>query len=282
MVGVGSLMLLDTASLYYRAFFGVPDTVRAPDGTPVNAVRGLLDMIGRLVRARHAHPAGRVPGRGLAAGLPRRGGALVQGAPARRRRHLGGDTARAGRADPGDRRGAARLRAGGRRAAGVRGGRRDGHALRPVGRPGGRGHRRPGPVPARRRRAGRPGHLHRARAAQHGRDRRGGGDREVRHPGPRLRRLRRAARRPERRAARRAGRGGEDRGRADQDVRQHRGDQPPRWTRATAGSRAAAGTSSRRPGTTWTSPCRWSSAPTTPRCPTSTGSCRWCPPTPAG
>jgi 5'-3' exonuclease len=49
---VGSLMLLDTASLYYRAFFGMPDTVRAPDGTPVNAVRGLLDTIGRLVRAR--------------------------------------------------------------------------------------------------------------------------------------------------------------------------------------------------------------------------------------
>jgi 5'-3' exonuclease len=45
-------MLLDTASLYYRAFFGVPDTVTAPDGTPVNAVRGLLDMITRLVRAR--------------------------------------------------------------------------------------------------------------------------------------------------------------------------------------------------------------------------------------
>ena len=50
---MGSLMLLDTASLYYRAFFGVPETVRAPDGTPVNAVRGLLDMISRLVRARH-------------------------------------------------------------------------------------------------------------------------------------------------------------------------------------------------------------------------------------
>jgi 5'-3' exonuclease len=45
-------MLLDTASLYYRAFFGVPDTVRAPDGTPVNAVRGLLDTISRLVRGR--------------------------------------------------------------------------------------------------------------------------------------------------------------------------------------------------------------------------------------
>jgi 5'-3' exonuclease len=52
MARVGSLMLLDTASLYYRAFFGVPETVRAPDGTPVNAVRGLLDMIARLVRAR--------------------------------------------------------------------------------------------------------------------------------------------------------------------------------------------------------------------------------------
>jgi len=46
-------MLLDTASLYFRAFFGVPDTLTAPDGTPINAVRGLLDMITRLVRARH-------------------------------------------------------------------------------------------------------------------------------------------------------------------------------------------------------------------------------------
>ncbi|MGN0062962.1 MAG: 5'-3' exonuclease H3TH domain-containing protein [Nocardioides sp.] len=43
------LLLLDTASLYFRAFFGVPDSVRAPDGTPVNAVRGLLDFISRLV-----------------------------------------------------------------------------------------------------------------------------------------------------------------------------------------------------------------------------------------
>jgi 5'-3' exonuclease len=46
-------MLLDTASLYFRAFYGVPETTTAPDGTPVNAVRGLLDMIARLVRARH-------------------------------------------------------------------------------------------------------------------------------------------------------------------------------------------------------------------------------------
>jgi 5'-3' exonuclease len=45
-------MLLDTPSLYFRAFFGVPDSIRAPDGTPVNAVRGLLDFIARLVTDR--------------------------------------------------------------------------------------------------------------------------------------------------------------------------------------------------------------------------------------
>ena len=45
-------MLLDTASLYYRAFYGMPETVTAPDGTPVNAIRGLLDAIARLVRDR--------------------------------------------------------------------------------------------------------------------------------------------------------------------------------------------------------------------------------------
>jgi 5'-3' exonuclease len=42
-------MLLDTASLYFRAYYGVPDSIKAPDGTPVNAVRGLLDFISRLV-----------------------------------------------------------------------------------------------------------------------------------------------------------------------------------------------------------------------------------------
>ena len=50
---MGSLMLLDSASLYFRAFYGVPETMTAPDGTPVNAVKGLLDMIARLIRARH-------------------------------------------------------------------------------------------------------------------------------------------------------------------------------------------------------------------------------------
>jgi len=47
------LMLLDSASLYFRAYFGMPETLRSPDGRPVNAVRGLLDFIARLV-ADHA------------------------------------------------------------------------------------------------------------------------------------------------------------------------------------------------------------------------------------
>jgi 5'-3' exonuclease len=46
------LMLLDSASLYFRAFHGVPDNVVAPDGSPVNAVRGFLDMVATLVRTR--------------------------------------------------------------------------------------------------------------------------------------------------------------------------------------------------------------------------------------
>ncbi|HST48910.1 5'-3' exonuclease [Jatrophihabitans sp.] len=43
------VMLLDSASLYFRAFYGVPDTVTAPDGMPVNAVRGFSDMVATLI-----------------------------------------------------------------------------------------------------------------------------------------------------------------------------------------------------------------------------------------
>jgi 5'-3' exonuclease len=50
--GVAETMLLDAPSLYFRAFFGVPDTFRAPDGSPVNAIRGFLDFIAYLVRLR--------------------------------------------------------------------------------------------------------------------------------------------------------------------------------------------------------------------------------------
>jgi 5'-3' exonuclease len=46
------LMLLDSASLYFRAFFGVKETLTAPDGTPVNAVRGFLDMVATLISRR--------------------------------------------------------------------------------------------------------------------------------------------------------------------------------------------------------------------------------------
>ncbi|RPF28864.1 5'-3' exonuclease [Georgenia muralis] len=52
MTSTGPLLLLDSASLYFRAFYGVPDSVTAPDGTPVNAVRGFLDTIARLVTDR--------------------------------------------------------------------------------------------------------------------------------------------------------------------------------------------------------------------------------------
>ena len=45
------LMVLDTPTLYFRAFFGVPDTIRSPDGMPVNAVRGTLDSVSLLIAA---------------------------------------------------------------------------------------------------------------------------------------------------------------------------------------------------------------------------------------
>jgi 5'-3' exonuclease len=45
----GRLLLLDTPSLYFRAFYGVPDSVTAPDGMPVNAIRGLADFVAFLV-----------------------------------------------------------------------------------------------------------------------------------------------------------------------------------------------------------------------------------------
>ena len=42
-------MAFDTSYLYFRAYFGVPSSFRSPDGLPVNAVRGTLDFIARLV-----------------------------------------------------------------------------------------------------------------------------------------------------------------------------------------------------------------------------------------
>ncbi|MCX6450108.1 MAG: 5'-3' exonuclease [Actinobacteria bacterium] len=44
-----TLMLIDSASLWYRAYFGMPDTLLSPSGEPVNAIRGYLDMAARLI-----------------------------------------------------------------------------------------------------------------------------------------------------------------------------------------------------------------------------------------
>ena len=48
-----TLLLVDAASLYFRAFHGVPESVTAPDGRPVNAVRGFLDMVATVATRRH-------------------------------------------------------------------------------------------------------------------------------------------------------------------------------------------------------------------------------------
>ena len=42
-------MLIDAASLIYRALFSTPDSVRAPDGTQINAAHGFLGMLARLI-----------------------------------------------------------------------------------------------------------------------------------------------------------------------------------------------------------------------------------------
>lgn len=40
-----SLMVVDLATVYYRSFYSLPDTMVSPDGQPVNAVRGTLDAL---------------------------------------------------------------------------------------------------------------------------------------------------------------------------------------------------------------------------------------------
>ena len=50
------LLLLDSASLYFRAFYGVPARAGGPSGIPTNAIAGFLDMIATLVtRYRPTH-----------------------------------------------------------------------------------------------------------------------------------------------------------------------------------------------------------------------------------
>jgi 5'-3' exonuclease len=45
-------LLLDTSSLLYRAFFGLPTSIKDPGGQAVNAVHGYLDMTARLYASR--------------------------------------------------------------------------------------------------------------------------------------------------------------------------------------------------------------------------------------
>jgi 5'-3' exonuclease len=42
-------VVLDSPSLFYRAFFALPRTITGPDGAAVNAVRGYLDMLSQLL-----------------------------------------------------------------------------------------------------------------------------------------------------------------------------------------------------------------------------------------
>ncbi|WP_078329186.1 5'-3' exonuclease [Mycobacteroides salmoniphilum] len=48
-------MLLDGASLWFRSYFGVPDSITSPDGRPVNAVRGFLDTVSQLITVHRPH-----------------------------------------------------------------------------------------------------------------------------------------------------------------------------------------------------------------------------------
>jgi 5'-3' exonuclease len=43
------VLLLDGASMWFRSFFGVPSSITAPDGRPVNALRGFLDTVATLI-----------------------------------------------------------------------------------------------------------------------------------------------------------------------------------------------------------------------------------------
>jgi 5'-3' exonuclease len=47
-----TVMLVDAANLYFRAYYAIPESVTAPDGRPVNAIRGFLDMSAALIERR--------------------------------------------------------------------------------------------------------------------------------------------------------------------------------------------------------------------------------------
>jgi 5'-3' exonuclease len=54
----GPLLILDSATLYYRAFYALPEKMTAPNGNPHNAIRGFLSMLTKLITLHH--PSGLV------------------------------------------------------------------------------------------------------------------------------------------------------------------------------------------------------------------------------
>ena len=220
----GRLMLLDSASMYFRAFYGVPE-IKAPDGTPVNAVRGFLDFISRLVGDygptdlvccwdNDWRPQWRVdllPSYKAHRVVAERTGAPdVEEVP-----------------DPLEVQVPIILDvldAFGLCVKGVDGYEADdviGSFAAQAAAAGGHRHRRPRPLPARRRRGGRAGPLHRPRRGQPRTGHQRLGARQVRRRRAAVRRLRDHARRRLRRAARGARGRREDRGDAAPAVRRH-------------------------------------------------------------
>jgi 5'-3' exonuclease len=49
------LVLLDGASMWFRSYFGLPSSITAPDGRPVNALRGFLDAVATVITRERPH-----------------------------------------------------------------------------------------------------------------------------------------------------------------------------------------------------------------------------------
>lgn len=49
------LLLLDGASMWFRSYFGIPSSITAPDGRPVNALRGFLDSVATVITRERPH-----------------------------------------------------------------------------------------------------------------------------------------------------------------------------------------------------------------------------------
>ena len=49
------VLLLDGASMWFRSYFGIPSSITAPDGRPVNALRGFIDAVATLITRERPH-----------------------------------------------------------------------------------------------------------------------------------------------------------------------------------------------------------------------------------